>query len=41
MLPCTILEDRELLQEMVERMHDDLPEPKPRKPRKLRTKEQR
>lgn len=34
MLPVTILEDREKLQAMVAAMYPELPEPKPKKPRK-------
>lgn len=34
MLPVTILEDRELLQKMVSEMYGELPERKPRKPKK-------
>lgn len=34
MLPVTILEDREQLQNMVEEMYDELPDPKPKKKKK-------
>lgn len=38
MLPVTILEDREALQKMVEGMYDELPKPKPRKPKQKKAK---
>ncbi|MCI9315075.1 MAG: transcriptional regulator [Lachnospiraceae bacterium] len=40
MLPVTILEDRENLQKMVHEMFEELPKPKPKKPRQKKTGQQ-
>lgn len=40
MLPVTILEDREILQKMVCEMFEELPKPRPKKPKQKKSEQQ-